>query len=457
MVIAAFDRQQAYQQKKERLSAQIKQKTQHSGENITLRKKTSNLFRHRRSRSNRIDVRAFNQVISVDGDNLIAEVEGMTTYEALVAETLKYGCMPTVVPELKSITIGGALSGLGIESSCFRYGLVHETIIQYDILLPDGRVVDCRPDNEYSDLYYSIPNSYGTLGYALKVTVKLVPVKKYLRLNFHHFENPHDFFVCTKEICLENRLNGSVSFVDGVIFQRDHQVLVVGEMVDEVPKANNYKFMKIYYKAVESKEQDYLTIEDYIWRWDPDWFWCSRVFYMQNPIMRFLLGKWALRSTVYSKIMRFAKRNRVIQWLAKKYEPSKESVIQDVVIPIENAPDYLEFFHDNIGIKPVWICPTYRIDGNADYRLFTMRANQLYVNFGFWDMIPSNKAPGYYNRLIEKKVVALGGNKSLYSNAYYTPEEFWTIYDKPHYESLKKKYDPENYLNSLYNKCVEKS
>jgi len=456
MAMPVSDKQSTYQQKKEQLSAQIKQKTQHSNENITLRKKTSNLFRHRRSHSNRIDVRAFNQVISVDPEKLVAEVEGMTTYEALVAETLKYNCMPTVVPELKSITIGGALSGLGIESSCFRYGLVHESIIQYDILLPDGRVVDCRPDNEYSDLYHSIPNSYGTLGYALKVTVKLVPVKKYVKLNYNHFKNPNEFFACVKEKCLENRLNGDVAFVDGVIFQQDHQVLILGEMVNEAPETSNYTFMNIYYKAVESKEVDYLSIEDYIWRWDTDWFWCSRVFYMQKPLMRLLFGKWALKSAVYSKIMRFAKRSRVVQWLVKHLEKNKESVIQDVVIPIENAPNYLEFFHNKIGIKPVWICPTYRFDESANYNLFKMRANQLYINFGFWDMIPSRKEPGYYNRLIEQKVVALSGNKSLYSNAYYTPEEFWLIYDKPYYESLKNKYDPGSRLDTLYNKCVEK-
>lgn len=456
MATAASARQQAYQQKKQQLSTQMKRKVQQSGVNITLKKKTSNLFRHRRNNLNQIDVRTFNQVISVDKEKMLAEVEGMTTYEDLVAETLKYGFMPAVVPELKSITIGGALSGLGIESSCFRYGLVHETIIQYDILLPDGRVVDCRPDNEFSDLFFAIPNSYGTLGYALKVTVKLVPVKKYVKLTFHHFKKPEEFFSHIKAVCLANRLDGAVAFVDGVVFARDHQVLILGEMTDEAPNVSNYKYMKIYYKAVANKQQDYVTIKDYIWRWDPDWFWCSKVFYMQHPLLRLLCGKWALKSRVYSKLMRFAKRSAVVQWLSKHFAQSTESVIQDVVIPIENAPHYLEFFHDNIGITPVWICPTYRLDENAHYNLFNMRENQLYVNFGFWDMIPSRKGPGYYNRLIEKKVSALGGNKSLYSNAYYTLEEFWGIYDKPYYESLKNKYDPMQRLNSLYEKCVEK-
>ena len=29
--------------------------------------------------------------------------------------------------------------------------------------------------------------------------------------------------------------------------------------------------------------EDWLTVRDYIWRWDTDWFWCSRALGVQNP------------------------------------------------------------------------------------------------------------------------------------------------------------------------------
>ena len=35
----------------------------------------------------------------------------------------------------------------------------------------------------------------------------------------------------------------------------------------------------------------------------------------------------------------------------------RESVIQDVDIPIENAAEFLDFLLREIGILPVWICP----------------------------------------------------------------------------------------------------
>ena len=76
----------------------------------------------------------------------------MVTYEALVDASVRQGLMPAVVPQLKSITIGGAVGGIGIESSSFRYGLPHETVLEMDVLLGSGEVICCTPNNEYRDL-----------------------------------------------------------------------------------------------------------------------------------------------------------------------------------------------------------------------------------------------------------------------------------------------------------------
>jgi FAD/FMN-containing dehydrogenase len=61
---------------------------------------------------------------------------------------------------------------------------------------------------------------------------------------------------------------------------------------------------------------------------------------------------------------------------------------------------------------------------------------------------------GHYNRLVEHKVMELGGIKSLYSDSFYTPEEFWRIFDRAYYDGLKEKYDPRGRLRDLYAKCV---
>lgn len=117
-------------------------------------------------------MRGFDRVLHVDPDRMFADVEGMTTYEAFAGETLRYGLLPAVVPQLKTITIGGAVSGVGIESSSFRYGLVHETVEEMDVLLGDGSVLVCSSTLN-PDLFYGFANSYGTLGYILRLKVRL--------------------------------------------------------------------------------------------------------------------------------------------------------------------------------------------------------------------------------------------------------------------------------------------
>lgn len=431
-----------YERKKIALVASLKTLVKESPEqNIALHKDTSNLFRKPKTKKLKIDVRHFNQVISVDPVNNIAEVEGMTTYEALVDECLKYNRLPTVVPELKTITIGGALSGVGIESSSFRYGLVHETLLSYDILLGDGRVIECTPDNEHSDLFYGFPNTYGSLGYALKVKVKLIPVKNFVKLTHVHFSNAKDYFAALEKYCA-----GANDFVDGVVFDKNDLVITLGQWVDQAPYVSNYKYLNIYYRSLQQKTGDYLTTKDYIWRWDTDWFWCSKFFYMQNFLMRLLFGRWVLNSKTFWKI------RKKFSWHTRK---NKETIIQDIEVPVENAEAFLDFFHKHIGIKPIWICPTKPYKKEVVYDFYAMQPDKLFINFGFWDVIPSTKADGYFNKMIEQKVAELAGHKSLYSNVYYTEAEFWTIFDKIKYQALKQKYDANYRLRSWYEKCAK--
>jgi FAD/FMN-containing dehydrogenase len=78
------------------------------------------------------------------------------------------------------------------------------------------------------------------------------------------------------------------------------------------------------------------------------------------------------------------------------------------------------------------------------------------VNFGFWDVIdmPAPQLPGYFNRLVERKVIELGGIKSLYSDSFFTRDEFARAYGMSRYAELKAKYDPQQRLLGLYDKCV---
>lgn len=62
--------------------------------------------------------------------------------------------MPTCVPQLRTITLGGAVTGLGIESASF-YGTPHESVVEMDILTGAGEIltVSGRADDPNRDLF----------------------------------------------------------------------------------------------------------------------------------------------------------------------------------------------------------------------------------------------------------------------------------------------------------------
>jgi len=256
------------------------------------------------------------------------------------------------------------------------------------------------------------------------------------------FAAPDSFFGHLAQACEQ----ASADFVDATIFGREEMYITQGFFADGAPEVSDYTYMDIYYRSIQRKPDDWLTTGGYIWRWDTDWFWCSKHFGVQNPAVRVFV-KPALNSRTYQRVMR----------LSQKFLPASkglESVIQDVDIPIARGAEFCEFFFREIAISPVWVCPFRSTD--RIYDLCPLKPNQLYVNFGFWDMVPTTQENGYYNRLIERKIAELGGVKGLYSASYYDKPTFWSIYDKVRYDRLKETYDPDAVFPDLYAKCVER-
>ncbi|WSC88078.1 FAD-binding oxidoreductase [Streptosporangium sp. NBC_01756] len=421
-----------------------------------LAKATTNLFRFRDGASGaKLSARDLDQVIEVDPVTMTAEVQGMTTYEHLVDATLPHGLMPYVVPQLKTITLGGAVTGLGIESTSFRDGLPHESVEELEILTGDGRIVVARDDNEHRDLFRAFPNSYGTLGYALRIRIKLKPVQPYVRLTHIPFTDADKCMIAMKEICESGEHDGEpIDFVDGTFFGPGELYVTVGRFAERAPYLSDYTGMRIYYRSIQTRTRDWLSIRDYLWRWDTDWFWCSRAFGVQSALVRSLMPRKWMRSDVYRKLVGLDRKYGVIARVDRwRGQPIQESVIQDIEVPVERGAEFLEFFHDKVGMEPVWMCP---LKSTGEWPLYPLEPGRLYVNFGFWGTVPLPRGQfdGYYNRLIENKVHELDGHKSLYSTSFYTRDDFWRFYNGIAYWSVKRAYDAGGRLLDLYDKCV---
>ncbi len=418
---------------------------------VRLAKPTSNLFRARSKTPGKgLDVSGLAGVIAVDPDNRTADVAGMCTYEDLVAATLPYGLAPLVVPQLKTITLGGAVTGLGIESTSFRNGLPHESVLEMDILTGTGEVLTVSRDL-HPDLFRAFPNSYGTLGYSVRLRIELEPVKPFVTIRHLRF-HALDVMVAAMERIIDTggHDGAPVDYLDGVVFSADESYLTLGFRTSTPGPVSDYTGNDIYYRSIQhagengAEKHDRLTIHDYLWRWDTDWFWCSRAFGAQNPRIRRLWPRRYRRSSFYWKLIAYDRRFDIADRIEKRNgRPPRERVVQDVEVPIAKTADFLGWFLENVPIEPIWLCPL-RLRDTDGWPLYPISPHHTYVNIGFWSSVPVGPSEGHTNRLIERKVSELDGHKSLYSDAYYSREEFDELYGGETYKTVKKRYDPDS-------------
>ncbi|MEJ4113499.1 FAD-binding protein [Corynebacterium kroppenstedtii] len=453
---------------------------------VRLAKTTSNLFRSRTApTSPGLNVEGLGRVIAVDTVAQTADVQGMCTYEDLVDTLLPFGFAPYVVPELKTITLGGAVTGMGVESSCFRNGLPHESVVEMDILTGTGEIVTCSPVKNV-DLFRTYPNSYGSLGYAVRITIKIEKVQPFVELRHVRFHDVTSIAAAIDDIVACREYDGeAVDYLDGVVFSPTEGYLVLGRQSSEVPsRVSTYTKEHIYYRSIQHPEgitRDTLTMHDYLWRWDTDWFWCSRAFGAQNPMIRRMWPEGLLRSSFYWKLVGADKRWDIADRIERHHgRPARERVVQDVEVTTDRVPEFLDWFFTASEIQPVWLCPLKLADessslttrgdvlssdvaqadgaGTHPWPLYPLSVGDVWVNIGFWSSVPvdmtGDPRPGAFNRVIERKMRDVGGHKSLYSEAFYSEEEFAALYGGTIPELVKKAYDPERRFPGLFDKAV---
>ncbi|RLV55001.1 FAD-binding oxidoreductase [Aeromicrobium phragmitis] len=429
------------------------------GAPVRLAKHTSNLFRPRaESTGPGLDVSGLDGVIALDPEAGTADVQGMCTYERLVDETLPHGFIPTVVPQLRTITLGGAVTGLGIESTSLRNGLPHEAVLEMDILTGSGDLVTATPDNEHAELFDAFPNSYGSLGYAVRLRIRLEQVPRFVALRHVRANGATEAAKIIEEVADGATYDGQrVDAIDGTAFTPDEIYLTLATFTDTPGPTSDYAGQQIYFRSIRERRSDRLTMHDYLWRWDTDWFWCSGAFGAQHPLVRRVWPRRWRRSDVYHKLVGLDAKYGASRILDRiKGVSGREKVIQDIEVPLEQLGDFLEWFDAEVGMRPVWLCP---LRTTRAWPTYPLEPGRLYVNAGFWGtvVVPADNPPGAVNRRIEEAVHRLGGHKSLYSEAFYDRFTFDSLYDTARLDRLRQQYDPDERLNTLYDKAVRNS
>ncbi|ETV64314.1 hypothetical protein, variant 1 [Aphanomyces astaci] len=293
-------------------------------------------------------------VLKVDTTGKSVWVEPLVTMGQLSATLSPLGWCLAIVPELDDLTVGGLVMGTGIETSSHRYGLFQHICTSYELVLADGSTVICSKD-VHADLFYSIPWSYGTLGFLTAVEIQIVPTKPFVKLNYHPVSS-------VKEACdvLETAAKDTEAnhFVEALMFNLDKGVVMTGTMVAhaESTKLNEIGrwYKPWFFKHVEAKfdtpETEFMPLRDYFHRHSRSIFWEIQdiIPFGNSTWFRYLLG-WLVPPKV--SLLKLTQSDAI------KELYDNHHFIQDMLVPMSCLHDALHLFHQEVHVYPLWLCP----------------------------------------------------------------------------------------------------
>jgi delta24-sterol reductase len=384
-------------------------------------------------RSEMVDVSDLDNVLSIDTKHRTALVEPNVPMDRLVETTLKHGLLPPVITEFPGITVGGGIQGGAGESSSFKWGFFSQTVNWIEYILADGSIVKALP-TERADLFYGAAGSSGTLGVITAVEIQLIAAKKYVQLTYLPIRSYKDAVETMQSATKEN-----YDFVDGIMFGKDHGVIIVGTLSDTtIGKMRHFSraFDPWYYlhaqKIDESKSitTETVSLKDYLFRYNRGAFWVG-----EYAFERFNIPFNFFTRLILNPILNTRKLYQALQ----DSGASQEHLVQDLTLPLHTAVRFMEYIDGLTGIYPLWLCP---IKPEPRSPLLCNGLNTpIAINIGVWGpQISDYEIFKKLNRDIEAKLAELGGKKWMYAHTYYTEKEFWCIYDKTWYDNLRQKY-----------------
>lgn len=388
----------------------------------------------------KIDVSDLTEILSIDADARVCIAEAGVTFVDLVRATLRYGLVPIVVPELKTITVGGAVAGCSIESMSFVHGGFHDSCLEYEVIAATGDVLTCRRDNEHALVFEMIHGTFGTLGILSKLAFRLVAAKPFVALRYETHPTIESYQASIRAHA-ETR---DVDFMDGIIHSPTCFVLSLGQFVDKVPYTSTYDWMTVYYQSTRTRERDYMTTEKYFFRYDRG---------VTNVRPSSFLGR-----LVFGKFLSSSQWLRIgdkLHWLLKKENPT---ITLDTFVPFSKVPEFLKWYDEVFDFYPLWCVPYRRVHDYEwlDQAFWGRIEDDMFLDLAIYGMRSGRLGKTTnYHRLMEEKLRELGGIKTLIAHNYYPEDEFWTIWSKPNYEAVKKVVDPKNWFRDLYTKTCK--
>ncbi|XVE91776.1 hypothetical protein REPUB_Repub01dG0041000 [Reevesia pubescens] len=436
---------------------------------------------YKRARHFEVDLSAFRNILEIDKERMVARVEPLVNMGQITRVTVPMNLSLAVVAELDDLTVGGLINGYGIEGSSHIYGLFSDTVVAYEIVLADGRVVRATKDNEYSDLFYAIPWSQGTLGFLVAAEIKLIPIKEYMRVTYTPVvgnlkelaQGYMDSF--TPKDCDQDNPVKVPEFVEGMIYTATEGVFMTGRYAskEEAKKKGNkinnvgWWFKPWFYQHAQTALKkgefvEYIPTREYYHRHTRCLYWEGKLIlpFGDQWWFRFLLG-WLMPPKV--SLLKATQGEAIRNYYHENH------VIQDMLVPLYKVGDALEWVDREMEIYPIWLCP---------HRLFKLPVKTMvYPEPGFEHHHRQGDTPYaqmftdvgvYYTpgpvfrgevfdgaeavRKMEQWLIENNSFQPQYAVSELKEKDFWKMFDAGLYEHVRRKYGAVGTFMSVYYK-----
>ncbi|KAK1408760.1 hypothetical protein QVD17_40791 [Tagetes erecta] len=436
---------------------------------------------YKRARHFDINLSAFCNILEINQDTMIIKCEPLVNMGQITKVTVPMNLAPPVVPELDDLTVGGLINGSGLEGSSHLYGLFADIVVAYEIVLADGRVVRATKDNEFSDLFYAVPWSQGTLGLLTCAEIKLIPIKEYVKLTYkpvigntlNDLTNAYIDSFSPKFGDEDDKK--TTEFVETLIYNPHEAVCMTGnyasrnEAKSDPLKINSigWWFKPWFYQhaqtALEKGEfVEYIPTREYYHRHTRSYFWENKLLlpFADQWWFRFLLG-WMMPPKI--SIL------KATQFEAIRNYYHNMHVLQDLLVPLYKLSDALEWAHREMEVYPIWLCPhrlykhpyktmVYPEPGfEQQCRQGDTTYAQMYTDIGLY------YAPGPVLRgeafdgsdavsQMEHWLIENHGFETQYAVSELSEKDFWRMFDGELYEKCRRKYGAVGNFMSVYYK-----
>ncbi|XP_042237263.1 delta(24)-sterol reductase-like isoform X3 [Homarus americanus] len=195
-------------------------------------------------------------ILELRESHMTIRVEPMVSVGQATAFLVPRGYTLAVCLEVAEATLGGLAMGVGMTTYSHKIGLYQEGIVAYEVVLADGSLVKATKDNEYSDLYYTLPWSHGTLGFLVELELKIIKIKPHLKLEYIPVKGQKQYCDMMRDLSgALDKNRPTPDYLEATVYNREEAVIMVGNFAD-VPDTEQHKvFQDIVLPMTQLEDQ----------------------------------------------------------------------------------------------------------------------------------------------------------------------------------------------------------